>query len=115
MKWPWDFICLTVWMKHFARESHFRWTERIVLRKNQFHRKGAPIEGSPIWASEVSRLLRAARFLDSHIIIASHSKKFSSFLGPEKFQNRSLLSRRSVYLPAMIPSGGFRVNSKTVQ
>lgn len=52
-----EFICLTVRMKHFARESHFRRTERIVLRKDQFHRKGAPIEGSPIWASEVSRLL----------------------------------------------------------
>lgn len=85
-------------MEHFALERHLRRTERIVGRKDKLGGENATLKASTFWATGEERLLFSfstyISIMFTHAMSASHSKKFSSVMGP-----------------ATIPSGGFWVSS----
>ncbi len=51
----------------------------------------------------------------THDIMASHSKKFSSDLGPVQYHYINTLCMRTINTPATMPSGEFNVSSVDIE
>lgn len=87
---------ITVWVEHFGDKFHFGWTEGIVSGEDEFSHKDPSLKctvlrpplveyaGTKIFNTLAKYILTYLTTQKAHVMSASHSKKFSSDLGPQE-------------------------------